>query len=38
MGMRKSHGKNKKSKRPAAAAAVKRERTLTRARRQKPRG
>jgi hypothetical protein len=34
MGIRKSHGKNKKSKRPAAAIAVKRDETLKKATKQ----
>ncbi len=38
MGIRKSHGKNKKSARPAAAAAARLERTLTKARKRKSTG
>lgn len=36
MGIRKSYGKNKKSKRPLGAIAVKRDETLRRARRARP--
>ena len=37
MGIRRSVGKNKKSKRPAAAARVKREETARKAARARPR-
>ena len=37
MGIRKSVGKNKKSKRPAAAVAVKREETMRKLARARPR-
>jgi hypothetical protein len=37
MGVRRSVGKNKKSKRPAAAAEVKREETMRKAARARPR-
>ena len=36
MGLRKSVGKNQKSKRPAAAASVEREETMRKARRVRP--
>jgi hypothetical protein len=38
MGIRQSVGKNKKSKRPAAAATVKRDEALRKAGRSRPRG
>ncbi len=38
MGVRKSRGKNKKTGRTAAGAAATRERTLTKARKQRPKG
>ena len=38
MGIRKSYGKNKKSKRSVAATAVKRDKILSRARKRRPGG